>query len=94
MSKTILVVEDDKTVGQYVKRGLEEARYQVDLVDDGTAPVAWATQYVDAVNSDATPLAVERSGEARRAVGRRGSHRRRRRRKAGSGVHALPPRRW
>jgi len=32
----ILVVEDDKTVGQYVKRGLEEARYQVDLVDDGT----------------------------------------------------------
>lgn len=33
----ILVVEDDKTVGQYVKRGLEEARYQVDLVDDGTA---------------------------------------------------------
>ena len=33
----ILVVEDDKTVGQYVKRGLEEARYQVDLVDDDTA---------------------------------------------------------
>ena len=33
----ILVVEDDKTVGQYVKRGLEEARYQVDLVDDGAA---------------------------------------------------------
>ncbi len=33
----ILVVEDDKTVGQYVKRGLEEARYQVDLVDDGVA---------------------------------------------------------
>ena len=32
----ILVVEDDKTVGQYVKRGLEEARYQVDLTADGT----------------------------------------------------------
>jgi DNA-binding response OmpR family regulator len=31
----VLVIEDDKTVGQYVKRGLEEARYQVDLVDDG-----------------------------------------------------------
>ena len=31
----ILVVEDDKTVGQYVMRGLEEARYQVDLVDEG-----------------------------------------------------------
>jgi two-component system copper resistance phosphate regulon response regulator CusR len=31
----ILVVEDDKTVGQYVKRGLEEARYHVDVVTDG-----------------------------------------------------------
>jgi DNA-binding response OmpR family regulator len=31
----ILVVEDDKTVGQYVKRGLEEARCQVELVADG-----------------------------------------------------------
>ena len=31
----ILVVEDDRTVGQYVKRGLEEQRYQADLVDDG-----------------------------------------------------------
>jgi two-component system copper resistance phosphate regulon response regulator CusR len=31
----ILVVEDDKTVGQYVKRGLEEARYHADLVGDG-----------------------------------------------------------
>jgi two-component system copper resistance phosphate regulon response regulator CusR len=29
------VVEDDRTVGQYVKRGLEEQRYQADLVDDG-----------------------------------------------------------
>jgi len=33
----ILVVEDDKTVGQYVARGLAEARYQVDLVDEGAA---------------------------------------------------------
>jgi two-component system copper resistance phosphate regulon response regulator CusR len=29
------VVEDDRTVGQYVKRGLEEQRYHADLVDDG-----------------------------------------------------------
>ena len=31
----ILVIEDDPTVGQYVKRGLEEQRWAVDLVDDG-----------------------------------------------------------
>ena len=31
----ILVIEDDPTVGQYVKRGLEEHRYAVDLVADG-----------------------------------------------------------
>jgi DNA-binding response OmpR family regulator len=31
----ILVVEDDRTVGQYVKRGLEEQRYQADLVEGG-----------------------------------------------------------
>jgi two-component system copper resistance phosphate regulon response regulator CusR len=31
----ILVVEDDRTVGQYVKRGLEEQRYHADLVADG-----------------------------------------------------------
>ena len=31
----VLVVEDDRTVGQYVKRGLEEQLNQVDLVDDG-----------------------------------------------------------
>ena len=31
----ILVVEDDKTVGQYVRRGLEEAGYHADLVGDG-----------------------------------------------------------
>lgn len=31
----VLVVEDDKTVGQYVKRGLAEAGYQTDLVADG-----------------------------------------------------------
>ncbi|MEO8561847.1 MAG: response regulator transcription factor [bacterium] len=31
----ILVIEDDPTVGQYVKRGLEEHRWAVDLTDDG-----------------------------------------------------------
>src|SRR5215831_2164610 len=31
----ILVIEDDPTVGQYVKRGLEEQRWSVDLVVDG-----------------------------------------------------------
>ena len=31
----LLVIEDDRTVGQYVKRGLAEAGYQVDLVGDG-----------------------------------------------------------
>ncbi len=38
----ILVIEDDRTVGQYVKRGLEEARYQVDLVADGAEGLAVA----------------------------------------------------
>lgn len=32
----ILVVEDDKTVGQYVKRGLEEQQYIADWVGDGS----------------------------------------------------------
>jgi len=31
----LLVVEDDKTVGHYVKRGLEEQQYIADWVDDG-----------------------------------------------------------
>ena len=31
----LLVVEDDKTVGQYVKRGLEEQQYIADWVTDG-----------------------------------------------------------
>src|SRR6266540_6075540 len=31
----ILVIEDDRTVGHYVKRGLEEQGYHADLVDDG-----------------------------------------------------------
>ncbi|MEO6778751.1 MAG: response regulator transcription factor [Gemmatimonadaceae bacterium] len=32
----ILVIEDDPTVGQFVKRGLEEHRWAVDLADNGT----------------------------------------------------------
>src|SRR3954447_6626169 len=31
----ILVIEDDPTVGQYVKRGLEEHQWAVDLTTDG-----------------------------------------------------------
>ena len=31
----VLVVEDDRTVGQYVQRGLEEHRHNVELVGDG-----------------------------------------------------------
>jgi two-component system copper resistance phosphate regulon response regulator CusR len=33
----ILVIEDDPTVGQFVKRGLEEQRWGVELVADGDA---------------------------------------------------------
>ena len=33
----ILVIEDDPTVGEFVKRGLEEQRWQVDLVANGIA---------------------------------------------------------
>ena len=39
----ILVVEDDKTVGQYVKRGLTEAGYQAELAVDGEAGLHLAT---------------------------------------------------
>jgi len=39
----ILVVEDDKTVGEYVKRGLSEAGYQTDLVADGEAGLRLAS---------------------------------------------------
>ena len=39
----VLVVEDDATVGQYVKRGLEEAGYQADLVGDGGEGLRLAT---------------------------------------------------
>jgi two-component system copper resistance phosphate regulon response regulator CusR len=31
----ILVIEDDPTVGEFVRRGLEEQRWQTDLVNDG-----------------------------------------------------------
>ena len=31
----VLVIEDDPTVGQFIKRGLEEQRWQVELVPDG-----------------------------------------------------------
>ena len=38
----ILVVEDDPTVGEFVRRGLEEQRWQVDLVADGREGEAMA----------------------------------------------------
>ena len=38
----ILVIEDDPTVGQFVKRGLEEQRWGVDLVADGDEGERWA----------------------------------------------------
>lgn len=31
----VLVIEDDPTVGQFIRRGLEEQRWSVDLVTDG-----------------------------------------------------------
>jgi DNA-binding response OmpR family regulator len=40
----VLVVEDDRTVGQFVRRGLEEQRMQVDLVADGQAALERASQ--------------------------------------------------
>ena len=38
----VLVIEDDPTVGQFVKRGLEEQRWTVDLVADGAEGEALA----------------------------------------------------
>jgi DNA-binding response OmpR family regulator len=39
----ILVVEDDRTVGQYVLRGLQEQGFQADLVTDGAEALAAAS---------------------------------------------------
>ena len=39
----ILVVEDDKTVGEYVRRGLDEAGYHAELVGDGAEGLRLAT---------------------------------------------------
>ena len=40
----LLVIEDDRTVGQYVKRGLAEAGFQVDLVGDGAEGLRVASE--------------------------------------------------
>lgn len=40
----VLVVEDDRTVGQFVQRGLEEQLIQVDLVGEGSEALQMATQ--------------------------------------------------
>ncbi len=42
----ILVIEDDHTVGEYVKRGLEEQRYHADLVADGLEGLRMASSGV------------------------------------------------
>ena len=39
----VLVVEDDRTVGQFVKRGLEEQLFQVDLIGEGKAALDQAS---------------------------------------------------
>ena len=39
----MLVVEDDKTVGEYVRRGLDEAGYHAELVGDGAEGLRLAT---------------------------------------------------
>jgi DNA-binding response OmpR family regulator len=40
----VLVIEDDRMVGQYVQRGLEEQRMQVDLVGEGKEGLERASQ--------------------------------------------------
>jgi two-component system copper resistance phosphate regulon response regulator CusR len=40
----LLVIEDDRTVGQYVRRGLAEAGFQVDLVVDGAEGLRVASE--------------------------------------------------
>jgi two-component system copper resistance phosphate regulon response regulator CusR len=40
----VLVIEDDPTVGAFVKRGLEEQRFGVDLVTDGETGEAMAAE--------------------------------------------------
>jgi two-component system copper resistance phosphate regulon response regulator CusR len=40
----LLVIEDDRTVGQYVKRGLVEAGFQVDLAVDGAEGLRVASE--------------------------------------------------
>jgi two-component system copper resistance phosphate regulon response regulator CusR len=39
----ILVIEDDPTVGQFIKRGLEEQRWTVDLAENGNEGESLAT---------------------------------------------------
>jgi DNA-binding response OmpR family regulator len=40
----LLVIEDDRMVGQYVKRGLSEAGFHVDLVEDGIEGLQMASE--------------------------------------------------
>jgi two-component system copper resistance phosphate regulon response regulator CusR len=54
----LLVVEDDRTVGQYVKRGLEEAQYIADWVADG----AEALELIGAASYDLVILDLRLPG--------------------------------
>jgi two-component system copper resistance phosphate regulon response regulator CusR len=40
----VLVIEDDRTVGQFVQRGLEEQGMQVDLIDEGIGGLKLASE--------------------------------------------------
>ncbi len=42
----VLVIEDDRTVGQHLLRGLEEQRYTVDLVAEGQEALSRASETV------------------------------------------------
>ena len=49
----ILVIEDDRTVGQYVKQGLEEQRFTTDLIDEGLEGLRMAsTGHYDVIVMD------------------------------------------
>src|SRR6266516_7625083 len=56
----ILVIEDDPTVGQFIKRGLEQQRWGVDLVGNGDEGERMAT----AANYDLIILDMRLPGKA------------------------------
>jgi len=48
----VLVVEDERKISAYVRRGLEEAGYAVDVAFTGTEALAW----IDKADYDAIVL--------------------------------------